>query len=136
MVYIHDADNVDNNGMANGHTRQLYAAIILRAITDIQFPPDPKFSEMQKKKRKYKIITPPFNVSNFAAAMMWVFNEKDYSVPPTVPFSYCCEVLEIDPITIQKYCAKLILQNKTPHTGDKASTGGELLVDTRVFRLI
>ncbi len=138
MVYIHDPDDIDNNGMRNGHTKQLYAAIINRAITDIIFPPTPEYPEYPeaiKKKRKYKITVLPFNMSHYAAAMMWVFNEKDYSSPPIVSFSYCCEALDIDPILIQKHIARAILKNKNPHTGDKTSTGGNL-IDSRLFRLL
>lgn len=104
----------------NSPFKQFYAAIINRAIDDIASL-DPWVDRQKKdptsRKKQYKKVVMP--VCFYSAAMAWIFNEKDMKEPPIVSFSYCCEALNIDPETIQRHCAQIILKKKTPAPGTK-----------------
>ena len=139
MRVSEDSDYQNENEAQIKPIRQLYAALLLRAITDINAgtpPTTPVSKGSRKYVRKDDNNDISFIGSAYETAMMWVFNEKDYNNPPNVLFSTCCEVLSIDPVLIQKHCALLVLQNKTPDNRDKTVTRGELHVDTRVFKLL
>lgn len=135
MVFIPDSDyEGDGQTRAIIPLKQLYAAILLRAIYDIEFPPPPPpLSPTRQNRKKYNRVVLPLCVRS--TAMAWIFNEKDMKDKPIVSFSRCCEVLDVEPVEIQKYCARIVLRNKTPRNGDKTIAGGELHVDTRVFKL-
>lgn len=115
--------------------RQLYAALLLRAIHDIQFPPKVRGKQTRPYMRKDDPNAIYFVGSFYETAMMWVFNEKDYKNKPAVSFSTCCDAMNIEPVKVQKYIAAIIMANKNPAARDKTSAG-ETSIDSSLFRLL
>lgn len=124
--------------------RDLYAAIILRALTDILDTGRLTLPYFWFKRRgtanKSNIDDRSNTTTPRASAIAWIFHSDTFSERPSFTLEQCCEVVGVEPVEVQRHAAKLIQWQKlglangdSPNVADNIGID-KIYIDTRAFR--
>lgn len=123
--------------------RDFYAAIILRALSDILETGDysmPYYWYTRKSGVKQSFGEHSNSIKPRMSALVWIFHSETLNERPSYTLKDCCEVVGIEEVEIQRHAAKLVLWQKlnlvrgdSPNVADNIGRD-KIHIDHRVFR--